>query len=458
MGKAFEKRYSAVDEMTQGAAIVPSAPLKEAGEGLKNRLLQLMGEEPDAVVFDATEMGGASPAKAAKEKREKEVFAKAPLQLQQLVGVVKQLDRLPENLPLMQAQRLRSELIKLSTPQGLTPDALSHEFGTLRNAADEAFTLAEKTPQGSAVKELRATNADYREAIAKYKNRTLNKIVSDAKSGIYPDDAVFVDSVIKEGQADLVRTLKGVMGPEKWQGIQRAYWDSLMRPPGGLPIVPNEVLFERLASNEGRSVRESGVRKRFGRAYANGGTQGFPAINKHKEKISTQRPPTRRFCERGEETVELQEARNTFLKKNYIQELVRLSRVPTGKEGAYEQLAPVLEGKQHDIFDWLTEGNKKDQIQAAYDIFGKNSVIGQGIRDAAIIKIVGNAASKIGSVSEKETALGMGKAMRQSLEGFGGARKFFSDEEYEDHVLRRKRWMLCLSGQATSGVVGFRHG
>lgn len=154
-------------------------------------------------------------------------------------SIYKRIMDLPQQIPIMQAHALRSDLRQASMANNLTPDAMNFRFGDLADAVDLEFKKApssimsklaladgagpeSKATVTSVISAMRKVDDLYGEGIAKYKDAVVNKLVTSMKAGIEPDATVTANLIAQTGYTERMKTVISMMKPETKRAVAAA--------------------------------------------------------------------------------------------------------------------------------------------------------------------------------------------------------------------------------------------
>lgn len=197
-GRAMQAAYGHLDKMTGSAPIIGTGLLK------KHVAEQLQYIDPSAV-----------PA------------------------IFNRIMKLPNQIPLMQAHALRSELRTASMSNNLTPDVANFRFGDLANAMDVEFKRAptsiesgfnlattigpeSSTTVKSVIDTMRKVDTMYGSGIAQYNDAVVNKLVTSMKAGIEPDATITAELIAKTGYTERMKTVVSMLKPETRRAVAAA--------------------------------------------------------------------------------------------------------------------------------------------------------------------------------------------------------------------------------------------
>lgn len=142
--------------------------------------------------------------------------------------IYKNILAMPEaDVPIMKMHDIRSRLWDEASSSNLTPGSKEFYFSEAARMADGALKQAEKdmrgTPYEKAVPFMRQADESYAKAIAPYKDRTINKLVQDMKTGLQPNPEVTANILAEYGQDERTRFIMKTLTPEVRRKVGEAY-------------------------------------------------------------------------------------------------------------------------------------------------------------------------------------------------------------------------------------------
>lgn len=122
-----------------------------------------------------------------------------------------------------QLHNIRSDFRHNVNWYDLTPDIKDGTYKFFANRVDEVLHDPNAVPQLQlASRLLDATDRWYAEAIAPFKDKAIQAVVSGLESGMPADPKNLFSTVVKEGRSDLINQVRGMVGPNLWAGVRAA--------------------------------------------------------------------------------------------------------------------------------------------------------------------------------------------------------------------------------------------
>ncbi len=195
---AMQKIYSRVDQMIGGQPVVPTGQIKREAK----RILQ---EVP-------------------KDAQGNPIFGDP-----RILKSLQQIDGLAPKITVGDAQRIRTTLGDFGEFTDLTPGIAKRQFERLRQATDVGIGQAAADPAAApAVRLLRRADQSYSQGIRKFEDTTINKIVSQARTGIMPDPGKVADTILQPQFTARAREIKQMVGERVWRRVAAADWRNVM--------------------------------------------------------------------------------------------------------------------------------------------------------------------------------------------------------------------------------------
>jgi len=331
---AMQKVYSRVDQLAGGQPSVPTRLMKREAESILQSL--------------------------PKDAQGNPIFGD-PRVLQTL----NRIKGAPAKWTLSDAQAARSALGEFANFTDMTPGVAKRQFDNLRQAVDGGISQAEADPaMAPAVKLLRSADTAYAQGIQKFEDTQINRMVSQARTGIVPDPGKVADLVLVPGEKSRAATIKGMVGDRVWRRVAAADWQNIMATAADRQT--GEVSARRLAAALAARDRGGLLELTYGpgiardmrlysqRLDARGGT--IPASNLNPDNFSR----TMRALESA------QAEQDAFLKTNYL-----------------SALADPKTPRADSAVSFILKPGEETRLIRAQEFFGENSPQMQAIRDQA---------------------------------------------------------------------------
>lgn len=365
VGTAFNKVYQHVDDMTGGAPII------HLGRTKMDILDQIEGLPPGAV-----------PA------------------------VYTRILQMPDQIPVMQAHAMRSDLRKLGEASNLTPDMAQHRFGELADSVDRAFNEAPNALRGmdpalasqakTAIDFMRKADRSYGEAIRPYKDAVVNRLVSQMKAGIEPDAAVTADLIMKEGWSERTKAVMGMMQPELRRKVAAADMDMFLngvRKLGGAGDIRGDAMVKALTEREG--IMSELYDPIYGKGFVKSLRKAADDLRALDGKIDVQNMEPGAVRDALARQVEATKQIDSVVKDNFLGALN--SRDPSVVDRAYHM---------------LVQPGEEAKLKAAAEFFGPSSPEWREVQKYALKDVLGKAVVEMPSRARSISGTDMDKALK----------------------------------------------
>lgn len=211
-----------------------------AASSLYDRALALSGSEQivpvDAIVTAARkiaqEIKEASPLQIPQIVKKAQEMAGKPLSEEDAILLHEFGVEIPPSgkMSLRGAQRLRTVLREKAGAGDLTHNTTQHDFGDIATAVDNAIQDAAQDPAAKpAINALNKADEFYKRNIGKFKDASLDSLMSRIKSGAPPDPEKLVDILSRPGASSRTGRLRTMVGEGVWKRVQSVHMAKYMK-------------------------------------------------------------------------------------------------------------------------------------------------------------------------------------------------------------------------------------
>lgn len=365
VGAAFNKVYQHVDDMTGGAPII------HLGRTKLDILDQIEGLPPSSV-----------PA------------------------IYTRILQMPDQIPVMQAHAMRSDLRKLGEASNLTPDMAQHRFGELADSVDRAFNEAPNALRGmdpalasqakTAIDFMRKADKSYGEAIRPYKDAVVNRLVSQMKAGIEPDAAVTADLIMKEGWSERTKAIMGMMQPELRRKVAAADMDMFLsgvKKLGGAGDIRGDAMVKALTEREG--IMSELYDPIYGKGFVKSLRKAADDLRALDGKIEVQNMEPGAVRDALMRQVEATKQIDAVVKDNFL--------------GALNSKDPAVVDRAYHM---LVQPGEEAKLKAAADFFGTTSPEWREVQKYALKDVLGKAVVEMPSRARSISGTDMDRALK----------------------------------------------
>jgi len=122
-----------------------------------------------------------------------------------------------------QLHNLRTVMRQNYSRLDLTPDVKHGSFKFFANKVDQIISAEDGDPRlVAAGKQLRASDAFYRENMGPLQDTRIQAIMNGLEAGLPADPKLLYTAVVKEGRTDLTKKIKEIVGKNLWSGVAAA--------------------------------------------------------------------------------------------------------------------------------------------------------------------------------------------------------------------------------------------